>query len=337
MRMVRLSCVLVLLLMSALTCPGAEGPAPESLKTPFRLGIVLSVGGLGDRSFNDASYLGIQKLRQIPGILVDLVEPSDVTAIEPGLEYLAARNCDLIAGVGLFANEAIRRVAGKNPDKSFLLLDSVVTEPNVLSILFNEEEGSFFAGALAGLLTNDGKVGFLGGMQSPVIAAFERGFRNGVAFVNSSASIRASYAGTDPEAFNSPEKGFRAGQEMVAEGVDIVYHAAGRTGLGLIDAARRARLLVIGVDSDQSTVAPGKVVASVVKRLDVALDRAVRMAREGRFRGGILTLGLADAGIDLQLSRFNREVITPLVRDRLHDVESFLLHRTKEVVPESGH
>lgn len=336
MRMFRCSVLLAFLLSCLMTCPVWATAASPQDSVPFHLGIVLSVGGLGDRSFNDASYAGVQKLRQVPGMLVDLVEPSDVAAIETGLEYLAGRNCDLIVGVGFFANEPVRRIAEKHPDKRFLLLDSVVTQPNVLSILFNEEEGSFYAGSLAALITNSGKVGFLGGMQSPVIAAFERGFRNGVAFVNQSVSVQARYAGTSPEAFNSPDLGYRLAQEMKTGGVDVIYHAAGRTGLGLIDAARRGKLLVIGVDADQSTIAPGKVVASMVKRLDVALDRAVRMVRENRFRGGVLTLGLSDAGIGLELSRFNRNAITPLVQDRLHDVESFLLHRTSEVAPEAA-
>lgn len=334
MRMFR--CFALLLIVSMLVIASPVAASNGEAKVPFRLGIVLSVGGLGDRSFNDASYAGIQKLRQMPDMAVDVIEPSDVAAIESGLEYLAARNLDLIVGVGLFANEPVRRVAERHPDQRFLLLDSVVTQPNVLSILFNEEEGSFYAGALAALVSNSGKVGFLGGMQSPVIAAFERGFRNGAAFVNQSVTVGVRYAGASPDAFNNPEIGERLAREMSGEGIDVIYHAAGRTGLGLIDAARRGKILVIGVDADQSTIAPGKVVASMVKRLDVALDRAVRMARENRFRGGVLTLGLADAGIDLELSRFNRLVITPLVRDRLHDVESFLRHRTSEVAPEAG-
>ncbi|MBF0501626.1 MAG: BMP family ABC transporter substrate-binding protein [Candidatus Riflebacteria bacterium] len=328
-------CVTVILccLLSIPTWSAPDGsdlaPSEKPIRS-IRLGIVLSVGGLGDHSFNDAAYSGIQKLRQIPGCLIDVVEPSDVAAIESGLEYLCGRKPDLIIGVGLFANEPMRRVAERHSEQHFLLLDSAISLPNVLSILFNEEEGSFFAGALAGLLTKSGKVGFLGGMRSPVIAVFERGFSNGLLFVNSQAKLLSRYAGETSEAFNSPEVGLRLGKEMSAAGVDIVYHAAGRTGLGLIEAARREKMLVIGVDSDQSALAPGKVVGSIVKRLDVALEKAYQQIVDGSFKGGILTLGLSDAGIQLELSRFNRGQITPLVQERLHDVESFLLHHTEK-------
>lgn len=314
----------------ALACTGSVLADTTALVPPqsLRVGIVLSIGGLGDHAFNDAAYAGIQKLRQLPGCIVDVIEPGDVAAIESGLEFFALRRASLVAAVGIFANEAVRRVASKYPDVRFVLLDSVVDLPNVMSLLFNEEEGSFYAGALAGLLTKSQTVGFLGGMTSPVILAFEKGFRNGIAFVNPQAKLLVEYAGDTPEAFNNPEAGKKIGLRLAAQGADYVYHASGRTGLGLIDAARRSSFLVIGVDADQSVLAPGKVAASMVKRLDVALDAAVRAVLDGRFKGGVLTLGLADAGIELVVSRFNSELMTPLVTQRLAEVEAFLLHRT---------
>jgi len=296
---------------------------------PLKVGLILSIGGLGDHSFNDATYAGIQKIRSIPDCLVDVIEPSDVSAIESGLEYLSGRGLDLIIAVGFFANEAVRQVAQKHPNQSYVLLDSVVTLPNVMSILFNEEEGSFFAGAFAGLITKTEKVGFLGGMSSPGIASFEKGFQKGVNFVNPKAQIVSRYAGKTPEAFNVPEIGKKIGLDFAAQNIDVVYHASGRTGMGLIEAARQAKLLVIGVDSDQSVLAPGKVAASMVKRLDIAIEKSVRAVAENRFKGGVLTLGLADAGIELALSRFNRNLITPLLQERLREVETFLLHRVK--------
>ncbi len=296
-------------------------------RSPLRIGVVLSIGGLQDHSYNDATYAGIQNLRQRPGCLVDMVEPGDASAIEPALEHFARQGHDLIVGVGIFANAPLRRVAERHPDKAFALFDSVVTLPNVLSILFNEEEGSFYAGAVAGLLTRSNTVGFLGGMVSPVIKGFENGFQKGVAFVNPQATVLVRYAGDTPAAFNSPESGTRLGRELAEAGADLIYHAAGRTGLGLIQAARQGRFLVIGVDADQSALAPGKVAASMVKRLDVALDRAFRAVADGRFKGGVLTLGLADAGVELVFSRFNKDRFTPLVQDRLREVEAFLLHK----------
>jgi len=328
MRLVLNALFVVMLVAFSCTAGAAPTPvSPDSQPQALRVGIVLSVGGLGDHAFNDAAYAGVQKLRQMPGCLVDIIEPGDVAAIEDGLEFLACRRTDLVAAVGIFANEAVRRVATKHPDVRFLLLDSVVELPNVMSVLFNEEEGSFYAGAFAGLLTKSQTVGFLGGMTSPVIASFEKGFRNGVAFVNPQAKLLVEYAGDTPDAFNTPETGKKLGLKLASEGADFVYHAAGRTGLGLIDASRRVPFLVIGVDGDQSGIAPGKVAASMVKRLDVALDMAVRAVHSNRFKGGVLTLGLADAGIELVISRFNQGLVTPIVAQRLKEVEGFLLHR----------
>ncbi len=313
------SLLLVVVLMFA--CSASQVQAAG-----LRVGVVLSLGGLGDQSFNDAAYAGVQKLREIDGCQVDVFEPADIDAIEAGLDFLCRRRCDLIIGVGLFANEPLRRVAEKHPQQSFALLDSVVQLPNVMSVIFNEEEGSFYAGALAGLLTRTNRVGFLGGMRSPVVNAFERGYQRGVQFVNPQAQLLVRYAGETPEAFNAPRLGAALGKELAAEKADIIYHAAGRTGMGLIQSARREGYLVIGVDSDQNAIVPGKVAASMVKRLDAAMDRVVRLLLEKRFKGCVLTLGLVDGGIDLMLSKFNRTLFTPTLQERLKEVEQFLLH-----------
>ncbi|HNV68168.1 MAG TPA: BMP family ABC transporter substrate-binding protein [Candidatus Ozemobacteraceae bacterium] len=328
-----MSCRRLLAVFLVLAVVGVVAPVGAA---GLRVGVVLSLGGLGDRSFNDAAYLGVQKLREIPGCQVDVLEPSDIEAIAAGLEFFCQRRCDLIIGVGLFANEPLRRVAQQYPQQSFALLDSVVTLPNVLSIIFNEEEGSFYAGALAGLLTRTNRVGFLGGMKSPVVNGFERGYKRGVRFVNPQAELVVRYAGETPEAFNSPKLGETLGGEIAAEKADIVYHAAGRTGMGLIQSARRHGYLVIGVDSDQNAIVPGKIAASMVKRLDVAMDRAARLIMESRFKGCVLTLGLVDGGIDLTLSKFNRALFTPILQERLKEVEQFLLHPPATTPDEPG-
>lgn len=317
----------ILVLFSLFIASGASTQAEPQ----FRLGVVLSVGGLGDKSFNDAAYVGIQALRQRPDVLIDVVEPADVQGIEGALSYLAAKRLDLIVAIGLFANDAIRTIAPRHPDLRFALIDSVVSAPNVLSIMFNEEQGSFYAGALAGLLSKSNKVGFLGGMVSPVIQAFERGFKAGIGFVNPAVEVLVEYAGDTPQAFQNPDLGRKIGLKMGSAGADIIYHAAGGTGLGLINAARGGGFLVIGVDSDQSTVIPGRIAASMVKRLDVALLKAFQLVQTGSFRGGVLTLGLLDNGVELVLSRFNRDLFTPLLQERLQQVNTFLLHQ-----PETG-
>lgn len=301
--------------------------APVSADT-LRVGVVLSIGGLGDESFNDAAYQGIMQLRKEGDCIVEVVEPGSISGIEPALRYFCERDMDMICAVGIFANDAVRRIAAAFPESRIVLIDSVVTMPNVLSILFDEEQGSFYAGAFAALASRSDVVGFLGGMESPVIGSFERGFKNGVKFVKPNASVISHYIGNTPEAFDMPEKAFDLGLEMAKQGADLIYHASGRSGLGLIQASRRGNFLVIGVDSDQSRSAPGKVPASMVKRIDNALVKAAEIMRKDAFAGGIWTMSLQDRGIELVHSRFNRDLMTADNLARLKEIEDFLMYKT---------
>ncbi len=292
----------------------------------LRIGVVLSIGGLGDESFNDAAYEGIVRLRRDEKCLVEVIEPGNLNGIEPALRYFSQRNMDLIFAVGIFANDALRRVSNEFPQSRFVLIDSVVTSPNVLSILFDEEQGSFYAGAFAALVSKSGTIGFLGGMDSPVIAGFERGFKNGARFVRPQTKVLANYLGTTPEAFDMPEEAFAVGLDLAGKGADVIYHASGKSGLGLIKASRRANFMVVGVDSDQSRSAPGKVPASMVKRIDNAMVKASQIMRKGSFNGGIWTMGLQDGGIELSRSRFNRNLFDADTTAKLDEVARFLLH-----------
>ena len=293
---------------------------------PLTIGIVLSTGGLNDGSFNDAAYEGVMLLRK-EGALVEVVDPGSISGIEPALRYFCKRKLDMVCAVGLFANEAVRHVSNEFPETKIVLIDSVVSAPNVLSILFDEEQGSFFAGAFAALVSKKGCVGFLGGMESPVIASFEKGFKNGAVFVNPNIKFASRYLGNSPDAFDMVDKAEKVGAEINQEGADIIYHAAGKSGLGLIAAARRGDFYVIGVDSDQSKAAPGKVAASVVKRIDIALVKAVEVLKKGSFNGGVWTLGLQDHGIELAYSRFNRDLITHEISLKLDEIEDFLINK----------
>ncbi len=293
---------------------------------PLTIGIVLSTGGLGDQSFNDAAYEGVTLLRK-EGALVEVVDPGSISGIEPALRYFCKRKLDMVCAVGVFANEAVRHVANEYPDSKIVLIDSVVSEPNVLSILFDEEQGSFFAGAFASMISKNGCVGFMGGMYSPVIAGFEKGFRSGATFVNPNVKFVSKYLGKTPEAFDMVNEAEKVGTELHQSGADVIYHAAGKSGLGLIAAARHSDFYVIGVDSDQSRIAPGKVCASVVKRIDIALVKAVEVMKKGTFNGGVWTLGLQDHGIELAYSRFNRDLITHDVSLKLDEIEDFLINK----------
>lgn len=292
---------------------------------PITVGVVLSTGGLQDGSFNDAAYDGALQLRKEGDTLVEIIDPGSVAGIEPALRYFCERKKDMVCAVGVFANDAVRHVAADYPDSHIVLIDSAVNAPNVLSILFDEEQGSFFAGAYAALVTKTRKIGFLGGMNSEVIQGFERGFNKGATFVNPDITLVSRYLGDSPDAFDMPEKASEVSADFTANKVDVVYHAAGKSGLGLIKNSRVGGYYVIGVDSDQSKVAPGRVVASVVKRIDIALVKAAEVMKKDAFKGGIWTLGLADHGIELALSRFNKDLLTPEVSSKVDEIEDFVI------------
>jgi basic membrane protein A len=221
---------------------------------------------------------------------------------EPNLQMLVEQGAELVVAVGFMMEPAARAVSARNPNARILLIDSPLLDakgrptiaPNVRAVVFREQEGSFLAGALAGRLTR-GKVGFVGGMQLPLIRKFEVGFRAGVRQVNPAAEVLVAYTGT----FDDERKGIEVGHDLYARGCDIVFHGAGLDGLGVIKAAQQAGKLVIGVDSDQSHVAPQNVLTSMIKHVDVAVYRAVKDVLAGSFTGGDVVLGVKEGGLAL--------------------------------------
>ena len=325
---------LVLVAVAVLALPACKKRAP-----PHTVGLALDVGGRGDQSFNDGALRGMEAMaaglrytprgyQPLPDAEYQQIVPSDLKALpgglphlgipqpivlsgkaqedyEPNLQLLVDRGADLTVGVGFMMEPAVRAVAAKNPASKFLLIDSPVLDAkgkptvlgNVRAVVFREQEGSFLAGALAGELTHTGLIGFVGGMQLPLIKKFEAGFRAGVRTVNPGAAstLLVAYTGT----FDDERKGVEVGQDLYARGCDIVFHAAGLDGLGVIKAAQRAGKLVIGVDSDQSPVAPHNVLTSMVKHADLAVYEGTRDAVAGKFSGGDVQLGLAEGGVGL--------------------------------------
>jgi basic membrane protein A and related proteins len=299
------------------------------------VGLALDVGGRGDQSFNDGTLRGLENmaaglrytangyeplpeadyLRLLPADLrrpapPHLPIPPPIVLqgkaqedYEPNLQLLADRGAELVVAVGFMMEPAARAVATRNPRTRFLLIDSPILDsagkpavlPNVRAVVFRENEGSFLAGALAGELTLTGTVGFVGGMQLPLIRKFEVGFRAGVRAVNPRAAVLVSYTGT----FDDERKGMEVGRDLYQRGCDIVFHGAGLDGLGVIKAAEQAGKLVIGVDSDQSHVAPRNVLTSMVKHADLVVYQAVRDTVAGQFSGGDVVLGLADGALAL--------------------------------------
>ncbi len=267
-----------------------------------RVGLVFDVGGRGDKSFNDAAYLGVSRAERELGIEASYLEPSSTEDREAALRLFAARGLDLVIGVGFIFSSDIDEVARAYPDVRFAGVDFFAgpkgIPENVAALAFREEEGSFLVGAVAGLMSKSGHVGFVGGMTGPLIRKFEVGYIAGVEAACPLCVVHSAYAGTTPDAFRDPAKGKALANAQIAAGSDVIYHASGATGHGVFEAAADAKKLAIGVDADQYDEMPGTVVTSMIKRADVAVFDTVKAVVEGQFSGGMRVFGLADDGVD---------------------------------------
>lgn len=280
----------------------SRNAAPRTAKSPLRVGLVLDVGGRGDKSFNDAAFRGIERAEAELGVHVTYVEPSGSEDREAALRLFAARGYDLVFGVGFIFSSDVDTVARAYPNVHFACIDYAPRgegpPPNVAALAFREEEGSYLVGGVAGLLSTTKHVGFVGGMKGPLIRKFDAGFAAGVKYVCPECVVHAAYAGSSPEAYHDPAKGKSLTLGQVASGVDVVYHASGATGHGVFEAAREAKIRAIGVDSDQYDEMPGTVVTSMVKRVDTAVLETIRSELEHGFVGGFRVFGLKEDGVD---------------------------------------
>jgi basic membrane protein A and related proteins len=279
----------------------------------IKVALVLSVGGLGDKSFNDSAYQGLMKAKSELGITAVYGQPEQMSEDEKYLRQYAEQGFDPVIGVGFLMKDALDKVAGEFPKTHFAIIDALVDRPNVASLVFKEHEGSFLVGAIAGLMTKTGKVGFVGGMDIPLIHKFELGYTEGVKYVNPKAEIFVAYAGSGPESFHDPVKGKSLALSQFDRGADIIFQAAGSTGNGVIDAAKERRLFAIGVDANQNYMAPGNVLTSMMKRVDVAVFKIVKDVVEGSFAGGPHVYGPEVDGVAYALDDYNRGLIPPEV------------------------
>ena len=310
----------------------AEVPKGDALD----VGIVFDLGGRGDKSFNDGAYIGGQRAAMELGARVRYVEPGEGSDREAGLRLLAAEGMDLVIGVGFIFTDDLSSLAVEYPATAFAGVDYAIGvdrsgEPipppkNLAALKFREEQGSFLVGALAALLSTDTKkVGFVGGMDSPLIHKFEAGYRAGVKQVCPDCTVLVQYAGVTPEAFRNPGRGKELALSQYQQGVKIIYHASGSTGLGVFEAARTMNRFGIGVDADQYNEAPGRVLTSMVKRVDNAVFDAIKRVKEKRFTGGIFQFGLAEDGVGYVYDDHNKALIPDDVRARLEALKADII------------
>ena len=272
--------------------------------------VVFDMGGKFDKSFNEGIYNGVEKFRMENGIDYAEFEVANEAQREQALRNFARRGYNPIIAVGFGQAPALEKVAAEYPDTSFSIIDMVVDLPNVQSIVFKEHEGSFLVGMIAALASETGKVGFVGGMDIPLIRRFACGYEQGVMYVNPDAQVYQNMTGTTPAAWNDPVKGGELAKSQFDRGADIVFAAAGGTGLGVLQAAADGGKLSIGVDSNQNYLHPGSVLTSMLKRVDVAAYEVYTTAMADTWEAGIKDLGLAEDGVGWALDEHNRSLIT---------------------------
>lgn len=275
--------------------PAAAGKG-SSTKKAMRVGVVFDSGGKGDKSFNDSAYAGVERAKKEFGVEEKLVDSQNARDYENNLTELAESGTELIVAVGGYMQRAVETVAPQYPETKFVLVDAEVQAPNVRNVLFAEEQGSYLAGVAAALATKTNKVGFVGGMKIPLIKKFEAGYFAGVkAGKPGIEALKPKYT----ESWDDTALGRASAAALYAQGADVVYHAAGRCGLGVIEAAKAAGKLAIGVDSDQDAEAKGFVLTSMVKRVDEAVYQSIKDLKGGAFTAGSKLYDLKAKGVGL--------------------------------------
>lgn len=323
--------IAVLALCVSCLAQGTSGTKTTVGATKAKVGLVFDVGGLGDKSFNDSAYAGLQRAQRELGVEGEYREPGEGAHREAHLRNFAKGDADLILGIGFLFTDEITNMANDFPKKKFACVDYTVGEQeipeNLAALNFREEEGSFLVGALAALKSKSGKIGFVGGVESPLIKKFEAGYTQGAKHVNPKIEVKAVYAGVSDTAFRDPQKGKELASSLYDAGVDIIYHASGSTGLGVFKAAVERKKFAIGVDRDQTddAGAPGVVLTSMVKNTDQAVFEVIREVAEGRFKGGVHQLGLKEGGVDYVYNDKNKDLIGEAVRTKVEDLKKQII------------
>jgi basic membrane protein A len=287
--------------------------------------VVYSIGDKFDGSFNEAAFRGAEKFKADSGIDYREFVVSNEAQFEQAHRRFAQRGSDPIVGVGFFQNAALTSVAREYPKLRFSIIDSIVDLPNVQSILFREHEGSFLVGLLAAMASRSGTVGMVGGMDIPLVRRFFCGFEQGAKYVNPGIAVVYNSTGNTPAAWTDPARAAELAKSQFERGVDVVFAAAGTSGLGAMQAAKDNGKLTIGVDSNQNHLHPGTVLTSMVKRVDEAVYRSFDDARKAIWRPGISSLGLKEGGVDWALDKHNERLISAGMKDRAETAKSDII------------
>ena len=289
--------------------------------------VIYDMGGKFDKSFNQAGYEGAERWKKESGKQYLEFEISNPTQREQAKRRMAERGADPIVGIGFSQGTSLEKVAKDFPKTKFAIIDSVVKLPNVQSIVFAEHEGSFLVGMMAAMASKSGKVGFVGGMDIPLIRKFQCGYEQGAKYANPQATVAANMTGTTPAAWNDPARGAELAKAQFASGVDVVFAAAGGTGIGVYQAAKDAGKLAIGVDSNQNHLQPGTMLTSMVKRVDVAVYNAFKGVQPG-----LTALGLKEGGVDYALDEHNAKLVNADMKKKVDAAKADIISGKIKVV-----
>jgi basic membrane protein A and related proteins len=302
-------CLALVLGLAVSACRDLSYAAGDPKKP--HVGIVFDSGGKDDRSFNAAAWRGVRRAaKDFPIVLRD-AEPGDPASLEPAMRAFAEVGYDLVIGIGFAQTPIVESVAKDYPKVNFAIVDGVSDLPNVASLVFKEHEGSYLVGMIAAHETKTGVLGFVGGMDVPLIHKFEVGYEEGARAVDPRIQVIQNYVGVTESAWNNPGKGKELAVAQIGKGADVIFAAAGNSGLGVFDAAEQYDKYVIGVDSNQNWVKPGHVLTSMVKRVDNAVYQIVGDLVNHRFKGGIHVYGLENDGVGFAMDQFNSKLISP--------------------------
>jgi len=274
--------------------------------------IVYDMGGKFDKSFNEAAYQGAERWKKETGKAYLDFEIANEAQREQAMRRMAERGANPVIGVGFSQASSIEKISKEFPKLQFVVIDSVVKQPNVESIVFKEQEGSFLVGMMAAMASKTGKVGFVGGMDIPLIRRFQCGYEQGAKYANPKVEVSAAMTGTTPAAWSDPTRGAELAKAQFAKGVDVVFAAAGGTGVGVYQAAKNAGKLAIGVDSNQNHVQPGTMLTSMVKRVDNAVYNSAKKSVPG-----VTALGLKEGGVDYAMDQYNAKLVTPEMKAKV--------------------
>jgi basic membrane protein A len=305
--------------------------AASALAADVKPAIIYDLGGKFDKSFNEAAFNGAEKFKAETGIEYREFEIANDAQREQALRRFAGDGNNPIVMAGFSWAAALEKVAPEYPDIKFAIIDMVVDKPNVKSVVFKEQEGSYLVGVLAGMASKTKTVSFIGGMDIPLIHKFACGYIGGAKSTGPDVKVLEAYTGTTPDAWNDPVKGGEIAKSQFDQGSDVVYHAAGGTGVGVLQAAADAGKLGIGVDSNQNGLQPGKVLTSMLKRVDVAVYDAFSSAKDDKFAFGISNLGLKEDGVGYAVDDNNKALITPEMQAAVEKAKADIIAGTIQV------